>query len=107
MVGSILGTRVVRTEDPVLLTGGAKYLDDLVLPGKLHAVFARSESAHAALLAVHVDDAREVPGVAAVYTAAALGAPPHHGFAKPKEASPRPPLADGVVRFVGEGIALV
>ena len=49
MAGSILGTRVLRTEDPQLLTGGARYLDDLDLPGKLHAVFARSEVAHAGL----------------------------------------------------------
>ncbi len=107
MVGSILGTRVVRTEDPVLLTGGAKYLDDLDLPGKLHAVFARSEAAHAALVAVHVGDARAVPGVVAVFTAADLGVAPHHGFAKVHPDFARPPLADGVVRFVGEAIALV
>ena len=43
MPGSILGTRVLRTEDPALLTGSARYLNDLDLPGKLHAVFARSE----------------------------------------------------------------
>ena len=107
MVGSILGMWVVRTEDPVLLTGGAKYLDDLDLPGKLHAVFARSEAAHAALVAVHVGDARAVPGVVAVFTAADLGVAPHHGFAKVHPDFARPPLADGVVRFVGEAIALV
>ena len=57
MAGSILGTRVLRTEDPALLTGAARYLNDLDLPGKLHAVFARSEVAHATLGAVHIDDA--------------------------------------------------
>src|ERR671910_2370843 len=105
--GSILGTRVQRTEDPRLLTGAARYLDDLDLPGKLQAVFARSEVAHARLAAVHTEDARAVPGVVAVFTAADLGVAPHHGFATVHPDFARPPLADGVVRFVGEAIALV
>jgi carbon-monoxide dehydrogenase large subunit len=107
MVGSILGTRVVRTEDPVLLTGQARYVDDLELPGKLHTVFARSEVAHATLTAVHVEDARDVPGVVAVYTAAELDVAPHHGFVRVHDDFARPPLADGVVRFVGEAVAMV
>ena len=107
MAGSILGTRVLRTEDPALLTGSARYLDDLDLPGKLHAVFARSEVAHATLGAVHTDDAMAVPGVVAVLTAAELGVAPHHTFAMVHPDFARPPLADGVVRFVGEAIALV
>jgi carbon-monoxide dehydrogenase large subunit len=105
--GSILGTRVVRTEDPELLTGAARYVNDLDLPGKLHAAFARSESAHAELRAIHVDDAIAVPGVVAVYTAADLGVAPHHGFVTVHADFARPPLADGVVRFVGEAIAIV
>ena len=107
MAGSILGTRVLRTEDPALLTGSARYLDDLDLPGKLHAVFARSEVAHATLGAVHTEDALAVPGVVAVLTAAELGVAPHHRFAMVHPDFARPPLADGVVRFVGEAIALV
>jgi carbon-monoxide dehydrogenase large subunit len=107
MPGSILGTRVPRTEDPELLTGAARYLNDLELPGKLHAVFARSEVAHAGLATVHVDDALATPGVVAVLTAADLGVAPHHTFAVVHADFARPPLADGVVRFVGEAIALV
>jgi carbon-monoxide dehydrogenase large subunit len=105
--GSILGTRVRRTEDPNLLTGAARYLNDLDLPGKLHAVFARSDVAHARLAAVHTDDARAVPGVVAVYTADELGVAPHHGFVAVHPDFARPPLADGVVRFVGDAIAMV
>ena len=105
--GSILGTRVVRTEDPELLTGTARYVNDLDLPGKLHAAFARSEVAHAELRAVHVDDAIATPGVVAVFTAADLGVAPHHGFVTVHPDFARPPLADGVVRFVGEAIAIV
>ena len=107
MAGSILGTRVLRTEDPDLLTGAARYVNDLDLPGKLHAVFARSEVAHATLHDVHTDDALATPGVVAVFTAADLGVAPHHGFAIVHPDFARPPLADGVVRFVGEAIALV
>lgn len=105
--GSILGTRVLRTEDPDLLTGTSRYVNDLDLPGALRAVFVRSEVAHAGLDAVHVDDARQVPGVVAVFTAADLGVAPHHGFVTVHPDFLRPPLADGVVRFVGEPIALV
>jgi carbon-monoxide dehydrogenase large subunit len=104
---SILGTRVVRTEDPELLTGAATYVNDLDLPGKLHAAFARSEAAHAVLQAVHVEDAQAVPGVVAVFTAAELGVAPHHGFVTVHPDFARPPLADGVVRFAGEAIAIV
>ena len=107
MAGSILGTRVLRTEDPELLTGSARYLNDLDLPGKLHAVFARSEVAHATLGAVHIDDALATPGVVAVFTADDLGVAPHHGFVAVHPDFARPPLADGVVRFVGEAIAVV
>jgi carbon-monoxide dehydrogenase large subunit len=107
MPGSILGTRVLRTEDPALLTGAARYLNDLDLPGKLHAVFARSEVAHARLGAVHTEDAESVPGVVAVLTGETLGVAPHHGFVTVHPDFARPPLATDTVRFVGEAIALV
>jgi carbon-monoxide dehydrogenase large subunit len=107
MPGSILGTRVLRTEDPELLTGSARYLNDLDLPGKLHAVFARSEVAHARLGDVHVEDALATPGVVAVFTGDTLGVAPHHGFVAVHPDFARPPLATGVVRFVGEAIAIV
>ena len=78
--GSILGTRVLRTEDPGLLRGQNRYMNDLQVPGSLHAVFARSDVANAALGAVHVDEAEAAPGVVAVFTADNLGVAPHHGF---------------------------
>jgi aerobic carbon-monoxide dehydrogenase large subunit len=105
--GSILGTRVLRTEDPGLLTGSRKYLADLVLPGKLHAVFVRSDVAHGTIQAIHVDDAAAMPGVVEILAAAELGVAPHHGFATVHDDFARPPLADGRVRFVGEPIAVV
>jgi len=105
--GSVLGTRVLRTEDPGLLTGAARYLADLQLEGKLHAQFAGSDLAHGTIETIHVDDARAVDGVVAVLTAADLGVAPHAGFAPVHPDFLRSPLADGRVRHVGEPIALV
>ena len=70
MAGSILGTRVLRTEDPELLFGEGHYVDDLGLPGALHAVFVRSEFAHGRIVGIDLDDARTAPGVVGVFTAA-------------------------------------
>jgi carbon-monoxide dehydrogenase large subunit len=105
--GSILGTRVTRTEDPGLLTGSRKYLADLPLVERLHAVFVRSDVAHGVINAVNIDDASEMPGVVAILTAATLGVAPHHGFVPVHPDFVRPPLATGKVRFVGEPIAVV
>ncbi|MEP1125455.1 MAG: xanthine dehydrogenase family protein molybdopterin-binding subunit [Ilumatobacter sp.] len=105
--GSVLGTRVLRTEDPALLTGERLYVADLPLEGRLYASFVGSDVAHGTIESIHVDDALAVPGVVRVLTAADLGVAPHHGFAPVGPAFLRPPLADGIVRFVGESIALV
>ena len=105
--GSILGTRVTRTEDPALLTGAARYLADLAHDDLLHAVFVRSEIAHGVLGEIHVEDALDMPGVVAVLTAADLDVPAHHGFAPVHGDFKRPPLAVDRVRFVGEPIAVV
>ncbi len=112
MVGSILGTRVVRTEDPELLLGEVRYVDDLSAPGgplegALHLVFVRSELAHARITAIDTGEARAAPGVVAVYTAVDLGLRPMHGMAKVHDDFARPPLAVDKVRFVGEAIAVV
>ena len=73
---SILGTRVLRTEDPDLLTIGGKYVDDLVPDGALHATFVRSTIAHADITEVDIAEAESMPGVVAVYTAESLGLEP-------------------------------
>ena len=105
--GSILGTRVLRTEDPSLLRGANRFVNDLAIPGTLAAVFARSDSAHGELRDVHTDDAAAMDGVAAVFTADTLGVAPHHGFVTVHADFARPPLATDRVRFVGDPIALV
>ena len=106
-VGSILGTRVLRTEDPQLLVGAGRYLSDLGLEGALHAAFVRSEMAHARIVAIDVTDAAAMPGVVAVWTADELGVAPHHAFVKVHDDFARPPLARDEVRFVGEAVAVV
>ena len=105
--GSILGNRVLRTEDPGLLAGSRRYVADLDLPGKLHAAFARSSVAHGQLLEVHLEDARQMPGVVAVWAAKDLDIAPHHGFVKVHDDFARPPLATDRVRFVGDAFAVV
>jgi carbon-monoxide dehydrogenase large subunit len=112
MAGSILGTRVLRTEDPELLTGAVRYLadldlGDLGLGNALHAVFVRSEAAHALIEGIDVAGALAAPGVVGVFTAADLGLPGFHGMAKVDDVFARPPLAVDRVRFVGEAVAVV
>ena len=105
--GSILGTRVVRTEDPELLRGTGRYVADLPLDNPLHAVFVRSDTAHGMIRSIEVDEARAMPGVVAVWTAAELGIGPHHGFVRLHDDFARAPLATDKVRFVGEAVAVV
>ncbi len=105
--GSILGTRVVRTEDPELLRGAGRYVADLPLEDPLHAAFVRSDTAHGTITAIEVEEARAMPGVVAVWTAADLGIGPHHGFVRLHDDFARAPLAEDRVRFVGEAFAVV
>src|SRR6476469_3031502 len=108
MAGSILGTRVLRTEDPELLLGDAKYVGDLDLgPDVLHLVFVRSEMAHAEITGVDTSAAQAAPGVVAVWTADDLGLAPFQSMATVHADFARPPLATGRVRFVGEAIVAV
>src|SRR5258706_4325673 len=70
---SILGTRVLRTEDPRFLTTGGVYTEDLTddrLAGACHVFFVRSPIAHARIRAIDAAAALAAPGVLAVYTAA-------------------------------------
>lgn len=108
---SIMGTRVVRTEDPRLLTSGATYVDDLKDPaliGAAHVTFVRSPIAHARVTGVDASGARDEPGVVAVLTAGDLDTPPTvPDDAEGTAAIGEPLLAGDVVRFVGEPVAMV
>jgi carbon-monoxide dehydrogenase large subunit len=105
---SILGTRVVRVEDPRLLTSGGIYAADVRdarLDGAVHATFVRSTLAHAGGLTVDVEEARSFPGVVDVLTGADVDLPSIPGTTNPAMA--RPYLAVDRVRFVGEPVAVV
>jgi aerobic carbon-monoxide dehydrogenase large subunit len=118
---SILGTRVVRTEDPRLLTAGGTYVDDLRVPELAQAArvtFVRSPVAHAAIAGIDVAAARDAPGVVAVLTVADmddLPPPPPDSGLTGTEGAPlplggpwsEPLLAADRVRFVGEPVAVV
>ena len=67
------GAPISRNEDPRLLSGQALFVDDVELPGMLHAAFLRSNVAHARIRSIDVSAARARAGVVAVYTAADLG----------------------------------
>jgi len=118
---SILGTRVVRTEDPRLLTAGGTYVDDLRVPELAQAArvtFVRSPVAHAAITGIDVSAAKDAPGVVAVLTVADmddLPPPPPDSGLTGTEGAPlplggpwsEPLLAVDRVRFVGEPVAVV
>ena len=108
---SILGTRVLRTEDPRFLTGQSVYTADLHderLDGALFAYFVRSDVAHGKLLGVDTDEAAQLPGVGAIYTANDLLMLPSPPTMRPTETKMnRQPLATDTVRFVGEPVAIV
>jgi len=107
--GSILGNAVQRLEDPTLLTGEGKYVDDLVETGMLHVHFVRSAVAHGDLLSVDIADAEAMPGVVAIYHTGGddLGMPTFQGFPMMPESLNRPVFAVGKVRFVGDIVAAV
>jgi aerobic carbon-monoxide dehydrogenase large subunit len=107
--GSILGNAVLRLEDPTLLTGGGKYLDDLLPADVVRLGFVRSPMAHGMLRSVDVSAARVMPGVVAVYHAEGddLALAPFRGSPIVPAAFNRPVFARGRVRFVGDILAAV
>lgn len=112
-----VGQPVLRKEDPTLLRGEGRYTDDINLPGQAYAVMVRSTMAHGILKGIDSTAASAMPGVLAILTHADLEAagfgplkcpmniPDRDG--KPMKTPPRPSLAKGRVRFVGEAVACV
>lgn len=115
--GRYVGQSVKRREDPRLLTGRGRYVDDVPLAHALHAAFVRSNVARGRVIRVDTAAAKALPGVRAVFTADDLnslvgqywfdmmGPPPELGGVT--EYAPTRPLAAGDVRFVGDPIAIV
>ena len=116
MTTRYFGAPITRNEDARLLSGQALFVDDVELPGMLHAAFLRSNVAHARIRSIDVAAARARAGVVAVYTAADLGAywapgpllvppPPIAGITFNQRT--QVPLAKDKVRHVGEPLAVV
>ncbi|MGP0031272.1 MAG: xanthine dehydrogenase family protein molybdopterin-binding subunit [Acidimicrobiales bacterium] len=105
------GARVHRVEDARLLTGRGTFVDDVWLPGMVHACFVRSPFARASVRGVDTAAALAVPGVRSVFIAADLNPGVHEqwhtSIGKDGPETPRPPLAEDEVRFVGDPVALV
>jgi carbon-monoxide dehydrogenase large subunit len=115
-----VGAALTRREDPRLLRGQARFVEDLKLPGLLHATIVRSVHAHARIRALRLDAARACLGVAGVFGFAELapwmrpmptaGQPPPSLEARLKltmRPTPQYPLAHETVRYVGEPLGVV
>lgn len=100
-----IGARMPRREDPRLLTGRGRYVDDVSLPNLLHVAFVRSPHARASIRSVDAETARKVPGVRAVLTIDDLA--PVANLPEGPAAVNALPLARSAVAFVGDPVALV
>jgi len=106
-----IGERIIRREDRRFLTGRTRYLDDITLPGTLHAAFIRTPHAHAEILGIGIARALAVPGVVGVLTseeAVAVTKPIRCDSTFPEwKGTEFPILAWPRVRFVGQALAIV
>ncbi|MGE0627912.1 MAG: xanthine dehydrogenase family protein molybdopterin-binding subunit [Hyphomicrobiaceae bacterium] len=112
--GKVFGQSVPRLEDLPLLRGEARFVDDITLPGTLHAAFVRSPHAHARIAGIDKSAALDMPGVVAIFVLDDIRgdlsdhlirtALPSPSF---QESRHRPALADGEVLYVGEPVAMV
>ena len=107
-----VGQSMRRKEDPRYITGTGRYVDDITLPGTLHAVIVRSPEAHAAIVSVSTSAAEEHPGVVGVFTAddfhfeagvPMVWDPPGVDMNTPDHM----PLRSGEVKCVGDPVAVV
>jgi carbon-monoxide dehydrogenase large subunit len=107
-VANILGQRITRREDARFLRGEGTYVENLQLPGALHATFVRSPIAHARITEIDTSAAAALPGVQ-VFTAGDLGLQAMHPppFVEVDAAVWQPFVASDTVRFAGEIAAVV
>ena len=117
MTDKYFGKPIKRLEDKYMLTGNVKYVDDIEVPGQLHAAFLRSDYAHARILKIDASEALKRPGVVAVYTADDFGdfwkpgplqVPPPTAIAGSQfNARTIVPIAKDKIRYSGEVLAVV
>ena len=107
----IFGSGIKRREDPRLITGKAKYTDDIKLPGLLHMAVVRSPYAHANIISIDSSVAEAMEGVVAVYVGDDITLSPlPTAWLIPDsnlKTPDHPALAKGKVRHVGDGVAIV
>jgi carbon-monoxide dehydrogenase large subunit len=109
----VIGQRRLRREDPALLTGEARFANDLNIPGALHLAVLRSPHAHARITSIDTAGAAAADGVVAVYTGADLAdtwaapMPCAWPVTEDMKSPAHYPLATGKVCYVGDGVACV
>jgi carbon-monoxide dehydrogenase large subunit len=107
----LVGQRIRRFEDPRLLAGAGRYVDDIAPAGVLHVALRRSDYPHARITGIEIGDALSVPGVVKIFAAADLAGDMHPAIPvsrmKGYYATPIFPLARGKVRYVGEPVVAV
>jgi carbon-monoxide dehydrogenase large subunit len=113
-ISQMIGARIHRREDPHLITGGGRYVEDLVRPGTLSMAIVRSPHAHARITRIDTSAAKGMPGVVAVLTAADFKPllsgthPAAPAFVPEKHTVPnRFPIADTEAAFQGEPVAVI
>ena len=114
MASRIFGSGIKRREDPRLITGAAKYTDDLVLPGMAHLAVVRSPYAHARIKRIDTSRAAALPGVVGVFTGqqmkdAGFGPIPCAWVVPGSDTKtpPYPPIAIDTARYMGNAVAVV
>jgi carbon-monoxide dehydrogenase large subunit len=110
-LSKLVGAKITRREDPRLIRGAARYVDDVEMPETLHMAVLRSPHAHAKIVSIRAERAQRQPGVVAVVTGAELS--DRIGLVPVENENPtlRVPkhyvLAVDKVCYVGEGVAVV
>ncbi|TAN31418.1 xanthine dehydrogenase family protein molybdopterin-binding subunit [bacterium] len=113
-VTTMIGAKIHRREDPRLVSGHGRFVDDMTRPGMVHMAVVRSPLAHAKIRSIDPSDASKAPGVHAVYTYAdfkdhiAGGLPVSASFVAEKKQVPNQfPIAHDEVVYQGEPVAVV
>jgi aerobic carbon-monoxide dehydrogenase large subunit len=112
-MSAVTGTRYARREDAPILSGEARYVDDLVVPGALHLALVRSPHAHARITSIDTEAASAMPGVVAVFTGADLAGdwagpmPCAWPVVEDMKSPAHFPITADKARYVGDAVAVV
>jgi carbon-monoxide dehydrogenase large subunit len=107
-----VGQAIRRKEDPRMITGRGRYVDDIALPGMLYMSIVRSPEAHAKIASIDTEGAKSAPGVLGVFTGedVQLESPLPMAWVPPGVEIKSPetlPLAKGTVKYVGQAVAIL